>query len=206
MIRLNKLVRVATEEFALEPRRIAAGAVSGILPQNSFSRVRTMLLRALGLRIGARSLVAGSMRLTGSGPVRDLLSIGLGCYLTGPLHIDLTAPVHIGDGVYMGYDVMLTTAHHEVGESEQRCGRRVFRTICVEDGVWIGSRALILPGVRLGRGSVIAAGAVVTRDVAPNTMVGGVPARLIRDLEVRVAGEARRGPLAAMGSSVDSAA
>jgi acetyltransferase-like isoleucine patch superfamily enzyme len=49
--------------------------------------------------------------------------------------------------------------------------------------VWIGSRATILPGVRIGRGAVVAAGAVVTKDVAPDTMVGGVPARLVRDLD-----------------------
>jgi maltose O-acetyltransferase len=163
-------------------------------------------LRGLGVRIGARSLLAGPLHLTGSGPVRALLSIGQGCYLTGPLHIDQTASVHIGDRVYMGYDVMLITADHELGESAQRCARRVYRSICVEDGVWIGSRAVILPGVRLGGGSVVAAGAVVTRDVAPDTMVGGVPARLMRDLEDPVASEARRARLAATWSSADSRA
>ena len=197
MTRLEKLLQVAREELALEPDRIAASVVSRVLPHNGFNRVRTALLRALGFQIGAASLLAGSVRLTGSGRARTLLSIGRGCYLTGPLHIDLTAPVHIGDRVYMGYDVMLITADHELGESAQRCGRRVFREIHVEDGVWIGSRAVILAGVRLGRGSVVAAGAVVTRDVAPDTMVGGVPARLVRDLEDPVAGRARRERLAA---------
>ena len=206
MIGPKKVLQVAREEFALDPRRMAVGAVSSIFFQNSFNRARTALLRGLGLRIGARSLLAGSVRLTGSGPVRALLSIGEGCYLTGPLHIDLTAPVRIGDCVYMGYDVMLITADHELGESVQRCGRRVFRAIDVEDGVWIGSRAVILPGVRLGRGSVVAAGAVVTRDVPPDTMVGGVPARPIRHLEDPVAGDARRERLAATWPSTDSQA
>ena len=206
MIGLTKVLMLAKEEFAFDPRRMAAGVASSILPQNSFNRARTVLLRRLGLRIGASSLLAGSVHLTGSGPARDLLSIGQGCYLTGPLHIDLTAPVHIGDRVYMGYDVMLITADHELGESSQRCGRRVYRAIHVEDGVWIGSRAVILPGVRLGRGSVVAAGAVVTRDVAPDTMVGGVPARLIRHLEDTVAGDARRERLAATWPSTDSRA
>ena len=201
MIRPRKLLQAAKEDLAFDTCRITAGAVSGILPQNSFNRARTVLLRALGLRIGAGSLLAGPLHLTGSGPVRDLLSIGEGCYLTGPLRIDLTAPVRIGDHVYMGYDVMLITADHELGESAQRCGRRVFRPIFVEDGVWIGSRAVILPGVRLGRGSVVAAGAVVTRDAAPDTMVGGVPARLVRDLNDPVARAARRERLAAISSA-----
>jgi maltose O-acetyltransferase len=204
MIRPRKVLQVAKEELGFDPRRVAVRAVSGILPQNSFNRVRTMLLRSLGLRIGAHSLFAGSVHLTGSGSVRDLLSVGQGCHLTGPLHIDLTAPVRIGDRVYMGYEVMLITADHELGPSEQRCGRRVYRAICIEDGVWIGSRVVILPGVRLGTGSVVAAGAVVTRDVPPDTMVGGVPARLIRDLEDPVAGEKRHERLAATWSSADA--
>jgi galactoside O-acetyltransferase len=54
--------------------------------------------------------------------------------------------------------------------------------IAIEDDVWIGAGAIVLPGVTIGRGAVIAAGAVVTADVAPHTMVGGVPARVIKDI------------------------
>jgi maltose O-acetyltransferase len=206
MVHLRKILRVAGEELAIDPVRLGAGAVSGMLPQNSFSRVRTALLRALGLRIGATSLIAGALRITGSGSVRDLLSIGPGCYITGPLHVDLSAPVHIGARVYFGYDVALLTVDHELGESVQRCGPRVYRPIWVDDGVWIASRVAILPGVRLGRGSVVAAGAVVTRDVPANTLVGGVPARVLRDLENPVTQEARVRRFAATWSAAGGAA
>ncbi len=182
MVHLAKLLRVAREECAVDSRMLAAGAVSGMLPQNGFSRVRTALLRGLGLRVGVGSLFAGALRLTGPGSMRDLLSVGPGCYITGPLHVDLAAPVHIGARVYMGYDVALITVDHELRDSAQRCGPRVYRPIWVDDGVWIASRVVILPGVRLGAGSVVAAGAVVTRDVPANTMVGGVPARVLREL------------------------
>jgi maltose O-acetyltransferase len=201
MTRMAKVRRVVGEELGFDPRRVAAGLVSSSLPQNHFSRLRTMLLRALGLRIGATSLFAGPVHLTGAGPVGDLLSVGRGCYVTGPLHIDLSAPVHIGDRVYMGYEIMLLTVDHALGDSSQRCGPRVYRPIWIEDGVWIGSRATILPGVRLGRGSVVAAGAVVTRDVLPNTMVGGVPARLVRDLAHRATGDTRAERLAPVWST-----
>jgi len=181
-MQLSKIFRVAKEELGgLDPRRLGAHLLSGFLPQNNFNRLRTVLLRTLGLRIAAGSSFGGSVHITGSGSIHDGLSIGPGCHVTGPLHIDLTAPVSIGARVYVGYDVRLITADHEIGPSAQRCGHVVFRPICIEDGVWIGSRAVILPGVRVGHGSVVAAGSVVTRDVPPDTLVGGVPARRIRD-------------------------
>ncbi len=180
------------QELDFDPRRIAIRMVSGMLPQNSLNRVRTSLLRALGLPVAATSCFGGAVRITGAGSVGDLLSIGPGCYITGPLHIDLTAPVRIGARVYIGYDVSLLTVDHELGDSAQRCGRRVYRGISIEDGVWIGSRVAILPGVRIGKGSVVAAGAVVARNVPPQVLVGGVPAKFIRDLDDVAAGNARR--------------
>ncbi len=198
MMLLQKVRRVAQDElFFFDPRRIIAHVVSGILPQNCFNRVRTSLLRTLGFRIAATSCFAGSVHVTGSGSLGDQLSIGPGCHFTGPLHIDLTAPVSIGAGVYMGYDVMLLTADHELGDSAQRCGRRIYRGISIEDGVWICSRAVILPGVRIGKGSVVAAGAVVTKDVPPHLLVGGVPARPVRNLNDAALVNARRERLAA---------
>jgi maltose O-acetyltransferase len=197
MIQLQKVLRVVKEELDFDPRRIGARVVSGMLPQNSLNRVRTLLLRALGLPIAATSCVGGSVRLTGAGPVPHLLSIGPGCYITGPLHIDLAAPVRIGARVYIGYDVSLLTVDHELGDSAQRCGRRVYRGICIEDGVWIGSRVVILPGVRIGQGAVVAAGAIVARDVPPQVLVGGVPARFVRNLDDAAAGNARRERLVA---------
>ena len=132
---------MAREELALDPLRIGAGLVSRLLPQGGFNRTRTGLLRALGLRIEPKSLLAGALIITGTGGVRELLSIGPGGYISGPLHVDLEARVEIGARVYMGYEVMLVTVAHELGDSSQRCGRRVFRPIWIEDGVWIGSRA-----------------------------------------------------------------
>jgi acetyltransferase-like isoleucine patch superfamily enzyme len=72
---------------------------------------------------------------------------------------------------------------HEMGPSASRCGRLVAAPIEVGDGVWLASRVTILPGVAVGKGAVVAAGAVVTQDVAPDTLVAGVPAKFIRDLD-----------------------
>ncbi len=192
MTQLRRLARAGREEVDFDPRRLAAHLVSRILPQNAFNRVRTVLLRALGLRVARDAHFAGAVRITGTGSVPDLLSIGPGSHITGPLHIDLAAPVRIGARVYMGYEVMLLTVDHEIGDSSQRCAARVSRGITVEDGAWIGSRAVILPGVRVGKGAVVAAGAVVTRDVPAQAMVGGVPARFVRDLDEPIVRESRR--------------
>jgi len=189
---IERLRRVLREELAFDPCRIGAHAVSLVVPANTCNRVRTLLLRALGVPIPHTTLIAGPLRITGSGSVRHLFTIGAGCHITGPLHVDLTAPVCIGARVYTGYDVMLLTADHELDGPEQRCGRRVFRPVHVEDGAWLGSRVVVLPGVRIGRGAVVAAGAVVTRDVPPHTLVGGVPARHLRALDDVEAGNARR--------------
>jgi maltose O-acetyltransferase len=189
---LPRLLRVARESSPPDLRKICARALSSVLPQNDFNRVRTLLLRAVGLRIGDKSSIAGALKITGPGSVPDLLSIGPGCHFTGPVHIDLMASVRIGAGVYVGYEVMFLTADHELGGPTQRCGRLVSGGIEVGDGAWIGSRAVILAGVRIGKGAVVAAGAIVTKDVGPNTMVGGVPAHFLRRLDDAAPSSTRR--------------
>jgi acetyltransferase-like isoleucine patch superfamily enzyme len=101
--------------------------------------------------------------------------IGYGCMFTGH------APIDIADGVMIANKVNLVTSGHPVEPSE----RRAYITaepITIETNVWIATAATILPGVTNGAGSVVAAGAVVTRDVAPATLVAGVPARVVREL------------------------
>jgi len=173
--------RAGAAELTVHPRALVAHGVSCMFPQLTFSRTRTALLRASGLRIGARSRIMGELRITGHG-VMDLLSIGSDTLITGPLHIDLGATVRIGDGVQMGHHVTLLTIDHEMGPPEHRCGGRVVAPIVVEDGAWLASHVLVLPGVTIGRGSVVGAGAVVVHDVPRDTLVAGTPARFVRDL------------------------
>jgi maltose O-acetyltransferase len=92
--------------------------------------------------------------------------------------------VRIGDRVQLGHDVLLLTVEHELGPASARCGRRRAAPITIGDGVWLASRVTILPGVTVGEGAVVAAGAVVHQDVEANTLVGGVPARVLRVLDV----------------------
>jgi acetyltransferase-like isoleucine patch superfamily enzyme len=87
----------------------------------------------------------------------------------------------IADDVMIGPNVSLITAGHPV-ESSQRRAVTIGRPIAIGRNVWIGTGAIIIGGVTVGENSVVAAGSVVTKDVPPNTLVAGNPARLIRSI------------------------
>jgi acetyltransferase-like isoleucine patch superfamily enzyme len=175
-------MRVAAEEVELLLSRQLFAELASTLPSSAFAMTRTALLRAAGVRIGEQSLVQGRVRLTGHGIPGQLLSIGRDTLITGGLHADLGAPVRIGNGVRIGHDVSLLTITHSVGAGYFRAGPSNSAGIVIEDGCWIASRSTILPGVVVGRGSIVAAGAVVTRSVPENSLVAGVPARVVREL------------------------
>jgi acetyltransferase-like isoleucine patch superfamily enzyme len=87
----------------------------------------------------------------------------------------------IGDDVMIGPKVTLVTSGHPVAPAERFKGV-VMKPIVIGNNVWIGAAATVLPGVTIGDGAVVAAGAVVSRDVPPNTMAAGVPARVVKRL------------------------
>lgn len=93
--------------------------------------------------------------------------------------------VTIGDRVYTSPMTQLIAVNHNFDDPTRPFVEQgiTAQGIVVEDDVWLGSGAIITDGVRVGQGAVIAAGAVVTKDVAPHTVVGGVPARLIRQID-----------------------
>jgi maltose O-acetyltransferase len=91
--------------------------------------------------------------------------------------------VHIGDHVMIGPSVQIYTAAHLLQAEARIQGWEVAKPIVIEDNVWLGGGAILLPGVRIGRNAVVGAGAVVTRSVSANTIVAGNPARVIREIE-----------------------
>lgn len=167
----------------MQPSRICAEAASELLPHFGFNYLRTLIWRAAGLRSGERVRIMGPLHVTGSVRWQDNLVLGSDVFFSGPVHIDLGASVHIGDRVHLGHHVMLLTVDHEIGTTEQRCGGTRAQPIRIGDGAWLASRTVVLPGVTIGKGAVVAAGAVVTRDVPDDTLVAGVPARIVRHLD-----------------------
>lgn len=91
--------------------------------------------------------------------------------------------VTIGDNVFIGPNVSIYTACHPLEADTRNTGVEWSENVTIGRDVWIGGGATILPGVTVGDGAVIGAGAVVTRDVAPRTVVGGNPARVIRQID-----------------------
>ncbi|MEO8695711.1 MAG: DapH/DapD/GlmU-related protein [Acidimicrobiales bacterium] len=95
---------------------------------------------------------------------------------------DALAPIELGDDVALGHGVLITTAAHRIGTAERRAGLVEPKPIRIGHGAWLASRSVILPGVEVGDGAIVAAGAVVTQSVPPNVLVAGVPAKVVREL------------------------
>lgn len=104
----------------------------------------------------------------------DHMKLGCGCYL------NCTNYIKIGCGVIVGPYTIIMDGDGHVVEGDNYIGENR-KPIIIEDNVWIGTRSVILKGVTIGKGSVIAAGSVVTKDVPANCLAGGVPARILKE-------------------------
>lgn len=107
------------------------------------------------------------------------LTIGRRVFINSGCKIQDQGGVTIGDDVLIGHDVVIATLNHAF--DPDRRGDLVPAPVTIADKVWIGAHATVLPGVTIGEGAIVAAGAVVTKDVAPGTVVGGVPAKFIKN-------------------------
>lgn len=101
------------------------------------------------------------------------------------IHNTIIGPVTIGDHVNLAQGITVTALNHNFSDTTKRIDEQSISTkhVTIEDDVWIGANAVILPGVTIGQHAVVAAGAVVTTDVPANTVVGGVPARIIKRID-----------------------
>lgn len=104
------------------------------------------------------------------------------CNVNCHINASVGGKIKIGNGVLIGPNTMLRTANHKFDESNDEIQNQghTYDDIIIEDNVWIGANCVILNGVRIGKAAVIAAGAVVNKDVQSFTLVGGVPAKLLK--------------------------
>lgn len=100
------------------------------------------------------------------------------------LHNTIIGPVIIGSHVNLAQGITVTALNHIFEDSEKRIDEQGVSTsaVVIEDDIWIGANAVVLPGVTIGHHSVVAAGAVVTKDVPPHSLVAGIPAKVIKQI------------------------
>lgn len=136
--------------------------------------------------------------------MRELFgSLGNGCGVCANFHAEIGSNTHIGDGffanincvmidlhdiiignrVQFGPNVSIITVNHPLSAAKRAAGIGTAAPVRIEDDVWIGTGAIVLPGVTVGKGSIIAAGSVVTKDVPPYSLVAGVPAVVKKSTE-----------------------
>ena len=123
-------------------------------------------------RINAHCVLGGSR-----------LSIGKRSFISFNCFFDLSDRITIGSDVHVAMRCLFITSTHSIGDSQRRAGESKTAPITIEDGVWIGGGATILPGVTIHKGTIIGAGSVVTKDCEMNSIYVGVPAKRIRALE-----------------------
>lgn len=152
-------------------------AVSSIVGDDILGRsTRSAALRLAGARLGRQSSIHGGTYVS----IPANLRLGIHSFVNRNCYFDLSDTVDIGSYVMVGHGVSFVTTIHDIVPGMNLGAGIASAPIVVGDRAWIGANATILPGVTIGRDAIVATGAVVTRDVPPNSLVAGAPARLSR--------------------------
>ena len=140
--------------------------------------VRNMIWRAFGLRLGPNSTLHTGVRVYDPRGIK----VGEGTIVGYRSFLDGRAPVVIGDHTDLASEVMIYSSEHDLHSADFHA---TSAPVKIGNYVFIGPRAIILPGVTIGDGAVVAAGAVVTKDIEPFSIVGGVPAKPIGERKLK---------------------
>lgn len=163
--------------------RLIAWAFIDFLPDDiRFNKLRTAFLRKIfKVDIGRGSYIKPGFYFKGN------IKLGSNCKINRNVGINASAPwkITVGDNVLLASNVVIRNANHVFADPDTliRLQGMTGDDITIESDVWIGSNAVILPGVTIGEGSVVGAGAVVTKSVDKFSVVAGVPAKLINQRE-----------------------
>lgn len=148
------------------------------------ARLRAMFWKTLFKKMGKGVTIQGGFMCTSPQGV----SIGNNVTITRDVILDGHGGLEIGDYVMVAPGVSIITAAHGFSRLDipMMYQDLTFNKVVIEDDVWLGLRAVIMPGVRVGRGAVVGACAVVTKDVPPYAVVVGVPAKVIKTRKVGI--------------------
>lgn len=170
------LIAVQTEVVGIHPRLHAYNLASALLPVRASGELRAKLLRLTGVSVGEGAQIHGPLKISGPAGLLGRLKIGQNAHVGADCVLDLSEQLTIGDRVTIEPGVMILTSTHELDFPQHRAGKVIVSPVSIGDGVLMRARSVVLPGVKIGAGAVVEVGAVVNRDVAPNTRVGGIPA------------------------------
>ena len=141
-----------------------------------FCAGKRLLLSSIGCHVGRGTTIVGPIMVYGT------ISIGENCWINRDFTVHGNGHVVIGNNCDIAPEVSILTGGHAIGGPLRRAGSGERYTIRIGNGVWVGARSTILGNTVVGDSSVIAACACVNKDIPPNSLVGGIPARLIRIL------------------------
>ena len=159
----------ALKMFTVEIR-YALLIATGHLPTNA---LRVALYRScFGMKIGKGAIIEPGCTIWGPGRIE----IGAGSVINRGVILDGRFPLSIGESVSISISTIILTLEHDLADPSFRS---IGGPVSIGDHVFIGARAIVLPGVAIGEGAAVAAGATVTKDVPPHIIVGGVPAKPI---------------------------
>lgn len=190
MLELDELLKIFNEGSALEMEEDAALACNYFSQEaqkitceinyqyHDFDEIRELFSKLIGEK------VSEDFRLFPPFTTDFGKNIHLGnnVFINSGCRFQDQGGIYMGDNVLIGHNVVLATLNHE--ENPKKRSNLIAAPIKIGNDVWIGSNVTVTPGVTIGDGAIIGAGAVVTKDVDKNTIVAGVPARYIRDVNL----------------------
>lgn len=177
-----KIIHAKTAESAAMVANVRrAMAITARLNRLTFDdadEVRSLFSELIGKKVDDSFLLIPPFYTAGG----DEMHIGRNVFVNQNCTFHDLGGLHIGDDVMIGPNVSLITTSHPLDPASRR-STTIGKPISIGKGVWIATGAIVIGGVTVGENAVIAAGAVVTRDVPPGTLVGGNPARIIRSID-----------------------
>jgi maltose O-acetyltransferase len=174
---------IVSELGAIRPRFYALDLAARTIPPPGGNWLRSAVVRRMGFQIGEGTVFLGTPEFPRGSRELAPLTIGNNCVVGVGCAFDLGESITVGSGVNIGHQTLILTATHELGPREHRAGPVIKKPVSIGDGVWIGPRCIVLPGVTIGKGAVVAPGSLVNKDVAEHTRVGGTPIKLVDSLE-----------------------
>lgn len=169
------------ERFIIELRELFFLFIVKHLPRlRIIDFYKFKIYKLAGIRFEGSSEIKGKFEINTIGQLSNIV-IGDKTFFNSGVRFEPLGKIILGKNCQIGPNVSFETASHEI-EITNNFRKTIIKPIIVNDKVWIGANCLILQGVTIGEGAIIAAGAVVNRDIPPQTLFGGIPAKFIKSI------------------------